>query len=203
MFKETSQSIYFKELKTYFKNLKMISLIRDPRDNYAALKAGVDKYYSKIGENDKKTLASLINRSRMDLKSSIINTINYPESFLAIKFENLIQNPKKEMKKVCKFLNIKFDISMIRPTFFGKPYFGNSHEGKKFRGISKSNLSQWKKRISPEEAMIIEFWLKDVMKDWNYKLNFSFTQSESNFFKFYNWYNANYFFNDPFKTSKK
>ena len=33
-------------------NLKMLQIIRDPRDNYAAIKAGVSSYYKKIGENE-------------------------------------------------------------------------------------------------------------------------------------------------------
>ncbi len=63
LFKETSQSIFFQELKTDLPGLKMISLIRDPRDNYAALKAGVSGRYSKLGEGELETLASLLNRA--------------------------------------------------------------------------------------------------------------------------------------------
>ena len=67
LFKETSQSIHAHRLLRDELPIKVVRIMRDPRDNYSAIKAGVAKYYSQMGEDEKKSLASLINRSRMDL----------------------------------------------------------------------------------------------------------------------------------------
>ena len=198
MFKETSQSIFFQEFKKDFPSIKMVSLIRDPRDNYAALKAGVDKYYSLFGESEKSTLASLINRVRVDFHSSKLNQILYPDSFLAIRFEDLVINPENIMKKVTQFLDLPFKESLLTPTISGKPYLGNSHDGKIFNGISNQNLGQWNKRISDEEAMIIEYWLKDLMEYWGYPIKFDPISSQTAFSKYYEWYNCQYFYHDSF-----
>ena len=40
LIKETSQSIYFYEYLKIFKNIKMIHIVRDPRDNFASIKSG-------------------------------------------------------------------------------------------------------------------------------------------------------------------
>ena len=50
LFKETSQSIYFSDFKNLYPDVKMISVIRDPRDNFAAIYDGIEFYYSKMGE---------------------------------------------------------------------------------------------------------------------------------------------------------
>ncbi len=199
VFKETSQSVFFQSFKQEIPNLKMISIIRDPRDNYAALKAGVSKYYSRLGENEKATLASLINRVKMDLKSAILNQKLYPDSFLAIKFEELVFSPEKTMRKVSSFLNISFLPTMLIPTFTNKEYKGNSHDGKQFLGISQENVGKWPQRISKEEAMIIEYWLEEVMNIWQYPLKYKQSDSQNIFSDFYEWYNCNYFYHDSFQ----
>jgi hypothetical protein len=199
LFKETSQSVFFNELKAELPGLKMISLIRDPRDNYAALKAGVGKHYSKLGEGERETLASLLNRARMDLLSAEENQDQFPEDFMAIRFEDLIANPSEVMKHIAEFVGIRFVESLLVPTAIGRKYEGNSYDGKKFDGMSAENIGKWEHRISDKEAMIIEYWLGDVMGRWGYQKCFSRAQAQSAFAEFYNWYNCNYFFSDRFK----
>jgi len=203
LFKETSQAIFFQGFKKSFPNLKMISLIRDPRDNYAAIKAGVSNYYSKMGESEKESLASVINRVRMDLKAAELNQKNYPKSFLAIKFEELLKNTEEIMQKITEFLNISFEETLLKTTIKGKPYKGNSHDGKVFSGISTVNLGRWKERIQKEEAMIIEYWLKDLMDFWEYPIEYEIEDSQKEFSKFYEWYNCHYFYHDSFKKHNK
>ena len=96
LIKETSQSIYFDEYKKIFPNLKMINIIRDPRDNYASIKSGQKKYYSKIGLSYLQNFASVLFRSRQDLLSCFYNKKN--KNFKFITYENLVKNPKKTMK---------------------------------------------------------------------------------------------------------
>ena len=50
-----------------------LSTFEDPRDNYSAIFDGIDSHYMKLGEDSKKSLASFINRARMDLKSCIFS----------------------------------------------------------------------------------------------------------------------------------
>ncbi len=196
--KETSQSIFFDELKTAFPKLKMIHLLRDPRDNYAALKAGVTRYYSKLGENELETLASLINRARMDMISARQNAQISPEHFMTVRFEDIVSDPKPTLLRVCEFLGWRFSGSMLAPTVMGNADAGNSHDGKRFSGISAANAGAWRERISEEEAKIIEYWCQREMQDWNYPLAFDATARQQAFAKFYEWYNSRYFFADSF-----
>ena len=55
--KETSVDIFANKINQWFKDIKFIQILRDPRDNYASLKSGHSKHYSKIGESEKKTFS--------------------------------------------------------------------------------------------------------------------------------------------------
>ena len=196
--KETSQSVFFEDYIKKFPQLKMISLIRDPRDNYAAISAGVDQYYSKFGESDIGALSSHINRARMDLISAKINQENYPDSFMAIRFEDLVKDTRATMKSVSNFLNIDFEESMLSPDISGKSYKGNNFSGISFSGISNQNIGKWRTRIAIDSVKVIEYWMVDVMDYWNYDLEFSQICSQAEFSKFYEKYNCEYFYHDSF-----
>ena len=198
VFKETSQAVFFNDFKERFPKLKMISLIRDPRDNYAAINAGVKTYYSKFGEDYIDALGSLINRARMDLIAAKVNQENYPESFLAIRFEDLVSDPRKIMLEVSSFLGLEFKESMLVPEVNGVAYTGNNFDGNVFSGISNKNVGTWRNRISNSSAKIIEYWLADVMEYWGYKCEFKQVDSQIEFSKFYELYNCKFFYHDSF-----
>lgn len=201
VFKETSQSVFFEELKADFPSLKMIHLVRDPRDNYSALKVGVSRYYSALGENELETLASLINRCRMDMIAARINAELHPGAFLPIRFEDLVMSPETVLVRACKFLGWDFLDSMLSPTVLGQMTAGNSHEGKRFTGISNENTGAWRKRISEDETKVIEYWCEREMLDWGYPLEFDAIERQKAFAAFYEWYNCRYFFSDSFSVS--
>ena len=196
--KETTQSIYIEEWLQMFDDCKIISIIRDPRDNYAAIKAGVVKHYSLLGEGDLESLASVINRARMDMLSADLNQGAYADVFRYVRFEDLVTNAESEMRKLADFAGISFGKSLLEPTVLGVAFHGNSHEDKKFDGISASNKDRWRERISEEEAQVIEFWLADVMPKFGYMPAFDRAVSQQAFAKFYDWYNQKYFYGDAF-----
>ena len=199
LIKETSQSIYSLELHKKNKDIKYIQIIRDPRDNYSSIKSGVSSYYNKMSENEMESLASLINRARMDFLIGNQLKTAYESWFKCIKFEDLVYNPKDMMFNLSQFLNIKFDLNFIKPTFLGKPFFGNNYQ-KKLDGISKENVGRWTERISEFEAGVIEYWLQDVMKLFGYEFSMTSDKASIFFSDFYKWYNCRYFYRDSFSN---
>ena len=198
LLKETSILSYIPSLLN--KKLKVVVLIRDPRDNYAAISAGVKKYYSKFGEDELSALASSINRMKFDLSLSSYYRKNRDKRFLFIKFEELVKNPKKMLIKVCRFIDIKFDDCLLRPSINSNEASGNNFDGHKFSGISRKNVGQYKKRLDSEQIKIIEWFLKKEMQEWGYlkkrfSLNRKYPKAIENFYKLYN---TKYFFKDSF-----
>ncbi len=198
--KETSADIFAFKIKNWFKKIKFIQIVRDPRDNYSSLKAKHKKHYSKFGESEKKLLASLINRAKLDLKFSIINQkLIGKKKYKTIKYENLVNKPKEELKKICKYLNVKFNNNLLYPSILGYKTIGNSYEGENFsKKISNAKVNKWRNRINPNEAQIVEFFMKEEMLLHKYKpaykkINYDFILS------FYQWFNKEFFFHDSFK----
>ena len=200
VFKETSQTVNFKKMEINNSNLKMLQIIRDPRDNYAAIKAGVSSYYKKIGENEMEFRASLLNRTKLDLELARKEVENKSENFYTINFESLTTDPESTIKKVIEKLKIEWHDNLKSPTFLGGEFKGNNHTGDQFQGISSNNVGKWKKRISKNEACIIEGWLSDIMTYWGYSLEYSHRDHVNALSEFYAWYNCRYFFRDSFKV---
>jgi len=198
--KETSQSIHFEYYRNRFPDLKMVCLIRDPRDNYASIKSGIDSYYSNFGEDINTTLSSVINRVQIDFRSAWINQKEFPDSFLSIRYEDLVNDPMNYMLKISNFLGLEFSESMLIPTIMGQVYKGNNFDGKKFNSISSQQVGKWKQRIAEKEAKIIEYWLADSMKLWGYEPEYRYKDSQAAFSEFYDWYNCEYFYHDSFQT---
>jgi len=198
--KETSIEIYASEIFTWFPDAKFIHLLRDPRDNYAALKSGVAQYYSKLGENEKETLASLINRAKIGMETGVYNLNKFgPKKYKMLKFEALIQNPEQEMKSVAEFMNINFESSLLAPTKLNSQTSGNNFEGNKFFQISAKNVGRWQERITDFEAQIIEFHFETLMNKFGYPLKFQKDERVKAAAEFYKWQNYRYFYNDRFK----
>lgn len=199
--KETSQAIFAADFLAGDLNIRFINLLRDPRDNYAALKAGVEGYYSAFGEDEMKTLASLVNRARMDFLASETLAERFRDRLFTVRFEDLCTDTDAIMRDISAFCGIAFDQSLLSPTFLGESYDGNSHDGRIFRGLSSENVGRWPERISDREAMIIEFWMHDVMQKFGYQLVHDRRNSSEAFADFYAWYNSTYFFHDSFAGS--
>ena len=196
--KETSCGYLAKELNSWFPKMKFIQIIRDPRDNYASLKSGLKSHYNKIGEDKLILLSSMINRLQLDFKYIDINRKKFPGRYKIIKFENLVKKPKKTTKEICKFINIKFEKNILKPTILGKGSKGNNYEGVNFKKISKINAGNWKKRINQVETNIIEFFLRDEMLKLKYK--FSLKNHDFDSIKdYYSQINQKFYFKDSYR----
>ncbi|WP_237276365.1 sulfotransferase family protein [Tenacibaculum ovolyticum] len=197
--KETSIEIYSNEIFNWFPNAKFLHLVRDPRDNYAALKSGVKKYYSKMGEDEKQTLASLIYRTRFGLEMGLANINKYgKEKYIFVNFTQLVNNIDAEIKEIIKFLGISFKDSLLVPTRLGNEIKGNNFDGNKFNTVNNKNIGRWSERISEEEAKVIEFHLGELMKQFEFDLKFDYNDSAIIAAEFYKWQNYKYFFSDRF-----
>ena len=200
LFKETSIEIYAQEISEWFPDAKFIQILRDPRDNYAALKAGVSNYYSELGEGERETLASLINRSSLGFKYARINQdILGQDRYKVVRFEDVVQKSEETMADIANFLGVTYNEILLTPTFLGQAVDGNSYEGVKMPTISGANIGRWPERISEEEAKIIEFHFAGIMEPYGYQCQFSSKEAAAMAAEFYKWQNYRYFFGDPFK----
>ena len=203
LFKETSQAINFQGMVDDGLDIDCVQIIRDPRDNYAAIKAGVAGYYLNMNEDEKESLASVLNRASLDLDLAGDLSTDYHNHFSTIRFEDLATSPCEELIKLTERLNIAWNESLLRPTFLGHDFAGNNHHGKKFNGISAEHMGKWPERISAFEAAVIEGWMHRSLETWGYAQAYTKKEQRKALQEFYAWYNCRYFYRDSFGVDKQ
>lgn len=199
IFKETSIEIYAGEILAWFPEARFIHLVRDPRDNFAALAGGVDGYYGRLGEDHNRTLASLLNRVRTGFRMARSNRAQFGEErYLVLRFEDLTTAPESSMHGVADFLRVDFVPSLLQPTMLGRPTGGNAFDGVVTFEVSARNVDRWRDRISPEDAQVIEFHLGEDMIEFGYEPAFDDREQARAAAEFYKWQNYTYFYSDRF-----
>lgn len=197
--KETSIEMYAKEIKQWFPNCKFIHLIRDPRDNFAAIKSGLKKKYESYGDSDISLLFSVIFRNLWGFKMAHINQRLLGESsYKVVKFEDIVAQPELMMRDISQWLGIDFDISSLTPTVCGHSTSGNNFSGKNFSTVSSEHVSKWTDRITDEEAAMLEFAFGTEMSLFGYEASSSDASKAESVSDFYKHMNYKYFYFDRF-----
>ena len=199
VFKETSVEIYAQEILDWFPDARFIHLLRDPRDNFAALAAGVDGYYSRLGENHNRTLASLLNRVDLGFRMARENREQLGSArYHVVRFEDLTAAPEHSMQEIAGFLGIEMLPSLLTPTMLGHPSGGNAFDGLESFGVNPRNVGRWRERITSEDAQVIEFHLGREMQAFGYEPDFDGRAQVRAAAEFYKWQNYTYFYSDRF-----
>lgn len=135
--------LFAKELSELVPNFKLLHIIRDPRDVIASMK-------------NQKWCPSELDQAIMFYKGIVDKWIHIKEnlnksSYLEIKFENLIHNPKESIERICNFSGINYSEYMLNID------------------LSRSNINRWEKDFSEEDKKMINIELNDYLKHLDYK----------------------------------
>lgn len=199
VFKETSIEIYAREILGWFPDARFIHLVRDPRDNFAALATGVDNYYSRLGEDHNRTLASLLNRIEIGFRMAQENKEQFGAGrYHVLRFEDLTAAPERSMQAIADFLGIAPEAALLAPTMLGHPSGGNAFDGVAAFDVNARNVGRWRDRIAPEDAQVIEFHLAREMQAFGYEPVFDHCARARAAAEFYKWQNYTYFYSDRF-----
>jgi hypothetical protein len=196
--KETSIEIYANYILEKFPRSKFIHVIRDPRDNYAALKSGLSKRYKNFNDSANTIMMSMINRCGLGMRMAAINKNKFKNRYMILRHEDTVADTKNQMKKIAEFIKIKYDNTMTLPTVIGLPTIGNNFDGIDMSNIKNININRWKERITEEEAQIIEFYFGNEMTQYGYELAHNLQTQSIAASKFYEWSNYKYFYFDHF-----
>lgn len=198
--KETSIEIYANYILEKFPKSKFIHVIRDPRDNYAALKSGLPKRYHNFNDSENTIMMSMINRCGLGMRMAAINKNKFEDRYMILRHEDIVNDTENQMKKISTFIKIQYDKIMTIPTVMGLPTIGNNFEGIDMSAIRNININRWKERITEWEAQLIEFYFRDEMTQYGYELTHTLQAQSIAASKFYEWSNYKYFYFDHFNT---
>jgi hypothetical protein len=90
------------------------------------------------------------------------------ERYCTLHYEDLTQNPERELEKLTDFLQINWDPALITPTRAGAQWGGNSMFASQFQEISTTPVARWKEKLAQDDALVIEIGAGELMKQFGY-----------------------------------
>ena len=160
--------LVFSEMIELFKQSFFIQVVRDPRAIISSMQQ-VKKRAIKKGlpippftANHNKSI-DFVERC---YAAGFAASKKHPGKLLTVVYEQLLQNPEQETKRICEFLRLDWSKDMLTPK--DKKHLGEQAITKNSNGLwydkkqyyrnpDRNNIGKWKKNISmPVQAKIIE-----------------------------------------------
>lgn len=91
------------------------------------------------------------------------------ERTILIRFEDLVADPVKTMKKVSEHVGVEYTDNLVTPTLLGKPRRGES-AFKPIEGIDQSTIRRKIEILNENEIEIIREHLKPILDYFDYKI---------------------------------
>ncbi len=147
----------FKPLSKLFKDSKFIIVVKDPR-------ATMLSNYNVKKKNWIANPMSFVRnwRKMIDIICYYKSLSSFKKRLYVLKFEKIAENPEKECKKLCSFLNIPYQKIMLKTELYkdystNKLWTGNSSFSKKAMGFSVQRNNRWKKIIKKSQLDAVNF----------------------------------------------
>lgn len=88
---------------------------------------------------------------------------------LVVDFQRLLEEPEPWMHKVCAFLDIGFERSLLEPTKVGQRWTGNSSSKCTFNSVCTEPVNRWRATLSEEEIGWVEWHCRELMEPLGYQ----------------------------------
>ncbi len=145
-------------LKSLFPDARFIHIIRDVRDYCLSLNRGWGKNMVRAAQRwiDGVTKASLDSKE-------------FPEDYLEINYEKLLEDPEKELRRCCSFLDVEFNPAML--------YISSSTENigdtKGKKEVISTNQKKYLTLMDPNLRRKIEAITTPALKNFGYETDYS------------------------------
>ncbi|WP_250433640.1 sulfotransferase family protein [Hanstruepera flava] len=153
---------YFDILVDQFPKSKFIFIIRDPRAVYASVK-DLD-----WGANTALKLCEIWNEY---VTYYFCFEKLFPNRICLVKYEDILTSPELHLKRLCDFINIQYNDSMIHGKGFIIPGYTASQHVLVGKKLDQNRIEKWKNELSFEDILIIESKCKSIMKVFDYSIS--------------------------------
>lgn len=94
----------------------------------------------------------------------------HPDRYLEVRYEDLLDNTKKTLLKVCSFVNLKYTDSLLdfHKTKYARDLAESSSHAKLSKPINPTNQSKWRNSLSEGEIHIFESIAQNALKSAGY-----------------------------------
>lgn len=189
--KGVQQEEFFPELRSWFPDLKMIYVLRNP---YGQLNSAINNMrHTRKGYEEKMRIGTDVNKLDASFKYPYLGprlrqmrvsyyfmrkfSELYPDSFYILKYDDLLLDTGNTLKKLCEFLELRFHENLLEVTLCGEPIhrIGWSVKLHKDNKVSQAPLTAWKKQMSGLAMRLVTLYFSDMLQE------FDFDVVESNF----------------------
>ena len=174
--KSPSHIYHVKTLIDWFPSCRIVHIIRDPRAVLISqLNRKEESYVNKFSHASIERIKvffifiEVLHVTAAWLKAASLNfkyKKKYPDKYTLIKYEDIILNPEKTVKKLCKFLEINYNPEMLDQkvinSSFTACYFGPN-------GFDVNTANRWKSIIKPWMKRWIDLFTYKYLEKFNYK----------------------------------
>ena len=151
-------------LADHFPNSKIIHIVRDPRD---AIPSGMKTDWGKAT-----SLMRYISRYRKAMKLAF----NHSEKAIAVKYEDLLQEPKPTVTQLCEGVGIPYEAQMLRYYESSEQIVASDERAWKenvFKPILSTNFNKWKDDLPRKTLLLIELFTHKEMHRLGYKTHYN------------------------------
>lgn len=163
--KTPENEFYAHRIFSNFPKTKFIHVVRNPLDVAVSLKGAKDKWWG-----GKINYLSHIRLWKNSAQLALSNSKLYPQNYLVIKYEDVVQNQKETILKVCNFLEVDFEPQMLamknHPGWKGH---NSSFKNSKSKTGKSSPINRYKQQLPEEIQNQYFFFLKQELQDLNYE----------------------------------
>lgn len=163
---------WIKKLREIFPESKFIFIYRDGRGVFCSKKRSINPYTGNIMEKDP------IRAARMwSTYNKIINNLHFQDQIIKIKYEDLIMNVERELKKLYHYLlggqNFPVGYSISSRSYYAQiPIKQTPLHPNVCMKPSKSRIDAWKDEITYAEAYLYEKTANKILSQLGYEIQY-------------------------------
>ncbi|MFW6009251.1 MAG: sulfotransferase family protein, partial [archaeon] len=101
------------------------------------------------------------------------------EKILRVKYEDIVMNPEENLKRICKFIGINFNVNMSKGNGFDKPQYTKKQHKLVGEPPNKKRVYAWKNNLDDRQIELFEFYSKDFLYLLGYEKLYDFPNKHS------------------------
>lgn len=141
--------LYTDRVMAAYPGARMIHLIRDPRDRCAAVRDKYGAHRTSVGTTTARWVLSARAGQRF--------VDRYPEAYLILRYEALVQDPEQTIRELCEFVGEEYD-----------PVAGTPDDGRSL-AMTTEHVGEFRRTLDPADQAVIETLAGGLMAELGYE----------------------------------